>query len=79
MGVVIWGEKMEKRNGNKKAERMVWPGTVETEKASRPSVSQSADSWDFIPLPGACVVSVGCGSPGSILGVGPPIPVSSSV
>lgn len=31
MGVVIWGEKMEKRNGNKKAERMVWPGKVETE------------------------------------------------
>lgn len=31
VGVVIWGEKMEKRNGNKKAERMVWPGTVETE------------------------------------------------
>lgn len=37
-----------------------------------PLSHNTADSWDFIPLPGACVVSVGCGSPGSILGVGTP-------
>lgn len=50
---------------------VAWQGG-DREQLLIPLSHNTGDSWDFIPLPSVCVVSVGCGGPGSILGVGTP-------
>lgn len=83
-GGVVWGSYLGGKDGEKewkqesREDGVAWQGG-DGEQLLIPLSHNTGDSWDFIPLPGACVVSVGCGGPGSILGVRTPIPVSSSV
>lgn len=63
------GEKEWKQESRE--DGVAWQGG-DGEQLLIPLSHNTGDSWDFIPLPGACVVSVGCGGPGSILGVGVP-------